>query len=84
MDEERTLNEIVAFISGREDVVHMYQTDPFIHSLLTKARLNKATVADVLEDVLVVYYTMCKNQSDEMLKTYLKRGSPIIKTDVQE
>ncbi len=78
------LTEIDSFISSREDVVYMCQTDPFVHSLLTRAQLNKSTVADLLENMLVMYYTMSKKQSDELLEMYLNREGPIIKMEAQE
>ena len=77
-------NEIDSFISGREDITYMYQTNPFIHSLLTHARVDKMTVADLLEHMLAMYHTSSKKQSNELLNIYLKHPKPIIGAGAQD
>ena len=56
--EVRVGNEITEFMEQRSNVVHMYQTDPHMHNLLTQAIINKTTVADLLEGMLIVSFRM--------------------------
>lgn len=56
-------NEITEFMEQRPNVIHMYQTDPHIHNLLTQAIINKTTVDDLLEGMLIVSCEMREHNS---------------------
>lgn len=71
--EVRICNEITEFMEQRPNIVNMYQTDPHMHNLLTQAIINKTTVADLLEGMLIV---SCRigAQFNELLKKHNEKG----------